>query len=220
MPAKYVIRQFSPGAIYHVVNRGADRRDIFLSEHDYQTFLKYLFIYVADPQIVQSEHPKLRYNLKKNNMHGEVEMLAYCLMPNHFHLLIRQPEASGVTKLMHRLVSAYASYYNYRYNHSGCVVQGKYRAVQVKCGSQLQTTTQYILQNPVRAHIIGNCFAYPWSSVSELTCPETHRIALGPGSANNPIQFSSILSNLAAANSNEAAKLAAPVSEDLSALLP
>jgi putative transposase len=220
MPAKYVIRQFSPGDTYHVVNRGTDKRDIFLSEHDYQTFLKYLHIYVADPQIIQSVYPKLRHNLKKNSMYGEVDILAYCLMPNHFHLLVRQSTGSGVTRLMHRLVSAYASYYNNRYKHSGCVVQGKYKAVQVKHGSQLQITAQYILQNPIRAHIIGNCFAYPWSSIREFSSPETHRIILPPGSDNNPINFTSVLANLASSNAIEPARSKLSTSDELKVLLP
>ena len=92
MPSKNVIKEYESGASYHIYNRGVDKGLIFREDKDYKTFLSYLKLYLSLQGLSLKEFP----SRKLKNYFGEIELLCYCLMPNHFHLLIKQASDHGI----------------------------------------------------------------------------------------------------------------------------
>lgn len=164
MPSKYVIRNFTKGGIYHIYNKGVESQKIFLDEKDYQIFLYYLYIYLHPLKKVLQDYYRLPLRLQKKNISSEVDILAYCLMPNHFHLLLRQQSSNGISKLMKQLMSAYVEYFNTRHHHQGSPMQGRYKSVHVENDQQLLHLSRYIHLNPLVAHITQDLSTYKWSS--------------------------------------------------------
>lgn len=167
MPCKNVIRQYIEDTHYHVYNRGVEKRLIFLDEEDYRKFLYYLFVYLAPLDIVLQYYPKLRWNLRQHNLHGKVVLIAYCLMPNHFHLLLKQNEIDAITKLMRQVTNAYTLYFNNKYERVGALMQGVFKAALVTTEPYLLHLTRYIHRNPSELYSMRNrsqLSTYPWSS--------------------------------------------------------
>jgi putative transposase len=137
MPAKNRVKTYIENGYYHVYNRGIDKRKIFLDDQDYRVFLHFLKYYLS-PQESVFHHPLEEIsNLKPirlrsfPSLNKEVNLLAYCLMPNHFHLLVFQKTISGMTKLLKSLLTNYAMYFNRKYKRTGYLFQGNYKAVLV-----------------------------------------------------------------------------------------
>lgn len=97
------------------------------------------------------------------SLYGEVELITYCLMPNHFHLLLKQKTVSGMTELMRKIGTAYVMYFNDRYTREGTLFQGTYKAVPIDSEAYLLHVSRYIHQNPLE---LGktNALSYPYSS--------------------------------------------------------
>lgn len=164
MPSKHVIRNFEEDGMYHVYNRGVEKRDLFLDEQDHQLFLYYLLIYTVSLDKVLPIHPHVPARLQIKNLSSEIEVLAYCLMPNHFHLLIKQKRINGVSRLLKQLSNAYTKYFNNKYKRVGGLMQGRYKAVQVKTNEQLLHVSRYIHLNPLVSKLTDNLKNYQWSS--------------------------------------------------------
>ena len=130
------------GGLYHVITRGNNRRQIFHSSADYEKFLSLLAV----------QKIKLPFFL-----------YAYCLMSNHVHLLIER-QASEVGRIMHRLLTGYAQYYNRRYRRVGHLLQGRYKAILCQSDRYLSELVRYIHLNPVRARIVNKPEDYEYSS--------------------------------------------------------
>ena len=157
MPSIYYQRIFIPGCYYHVYNRGANRQIIFQDDKDYKVFIDILGYYLLHPSgILQSTLNRHALNYKVTNLVNSAPsctVLAYCLMPNHFHLMIRQEESdSTVTDLMRRISIGYAMYYNDRHHHSGTIFQGRYKNVLVTNEYQWIYLSKYIHRNPAHIH--------------------------------------------------------------------
>lgn len=144
MPAKNTLRQFEAGGYYHIYNRGAGKQAVFIDGQDKDYFLKLIARYL-DPKVKDydgngGEYPKVDKYL---------ELLAFCLMKNHFHLLIfidSKPET--LSKFMKSLTTSYAMYFNLRYKQSGILFQGRYRCSRISKDSYLQHVSRYIHLNP------------------------------------------------------------------------
>jgi REP element-mobilizing transposase RayT len=134
-----------PGALYHVTARGNCRSDIFKDSDDRSHFLDILADTIVQFRIVCH---------------------AYCLMSNHYHLLIETPEGN-LSAGMHRLNSVYASYFNWKNERVGHLFQGRFNAVLVQKESYLLELCRYILMNPVRAGVVTSPEQYRWSSYRE-----------------------------------------------------
>lgn len=136
------MKEFVAGGYYHVYNRGVEKRRIFMDDQDYQVFLGLLKKYLAGE------------NHNKANRHAftplqdKVSLLSYCLMPNHFHLLLYQQSATGVTELMRRVTTGYVMYFNNRYSRVGRLFQGTYKAAHVNADGYLHHISRYIHLNP------------------------------------------------------------------------
>ncbi|MCK9609439.1 MAG: transposase, partial [Methylomonas sp.] len=130
------------GAIYHVTSRGNARNDIYAADDDRQRFLALLQNTVA------------RYDWYCH---------AYCLMDNHYHLLI-ETNAPTLSKGMKRLNGTYTQYFNRQHNRVGHVFQGRFKAILVEKDCYLLELARYIVLNPVRAQMVRSAKNWPWSS--------------------------------------------------------
>ena len=167
MPSRYVIRQFEEGAFYHVFNRGVEKRNIFLDEQDYNMFLYYLFVYITPLEQVLIKYPLLPVRLYNKNLHGKIDLISFCLMPNHFHFLLRQESIDGVRKLLKQITNAYTLYFNNKYQRVGGLVQGRYKAVMIETDELLIHVSRYIHLNPVVSGLVEKPESYKWSNYLE-----------------------------------------------------
>jgi putative transposase len=157
MPSKYYQRKFQSGHFYHIFNRGSHKQDVFLDRQDNQTFIRTLAHYLNDPTGLAPHYHKRIYKPGSHTVNGVPNsykttiLIAYCLMPNHFHLLLKQlsPRAQdGITNLMRRVSIAYSMYFNDKYDRSGNLYQGKYKQVHIESNEQLLNLSKYIHLNP------------------------------------------------------------------------
>lgn len=155
MPSKNRNKVYKENGYYHVYNRGVDKRKIFMDEQDYAVFLHLLKYYLSPPS-KEDKHPLSDTSTAVirprpiENLHQEVNLLAYCLMPNHFHLLIKQKSIDGMTKLIHKLLTIYSMYFNRRHKRIGHLFQGCYKAVLADNDEQVLHLSRYIHLNPVK----------------------------------------------------------------------
>ena len=175
MPAKNKTKTFEPNSFYHLYNRGYNRQEIFLDKQDYATFL-YLLKRYLDPNFREKRKTpqgEVYWN-RPNTVSHQLKLIAYCLMPNHFHLLVFQKNPRGITKLMRRIASNYATYFNKKYQKEGSPFQGTYRAVKVTSEEQLLHLSRYIHLNP-ESLWCRSLADYPYSSYSfyikRRSCP-------------------------------------------------
>ncbi len=173
MPHKYSVKSYVPNSIYHAFNRGVNKTDIFIDDQDYRVFLHLLKYYLSPVENLSSTHPILEVSDVKilrprplANLEKEVNLLAYCLMPNHFHLLIQQCTVDGMTKLLRRISTTYAMYINKRHHRIGYLFQGSYKAVLVDQDNYLLHLSRYIHRNPYDLNEMTgrHLVSYPYSS--------------------------------------------------------
>ena len=158
----YRKRQFANSQIYHVVMRGIDENLIFKNLDDYYRgiFSIYEFnttkpVVIRDRRKARAYIKKLLEQKKKNSVSVVdlrdklVEVLAFCLMPNHLHLLLRQLKDNGVTKFMTKVGTGYGGYFNRKYSRKGYVFQNRFVTVHVKNDEQLRIVFAYIHTNPI-----------------------------------------------------------------------
>lgn len=160
MPTKNSIKVYVENGYYHLYNRGVEKRKIFLDEQDYAVFLYYLKDYLlpkneqeltrqlSDPNTSYKERDKILKLLRLNNFADEIVLMCYCLMPNHFHLLLRQKSAISIDKFMNSICVRYTMYFNKKYKRVGPLYQDVYKAVLVETDEQLLYLTSYIHRNP------------------------------------------------------------------------
>lgn len=161
MAAKNSTKTYSPESYYHIYNRGVEKRLIFQGEQDYGVFLSYLKTYLlpknegefrhqlTNPELGYKDRDKILKLLNLNNFWDEIFLIAYCLMPNHFHLLIKQKSPQGIDLLMNSLGIRYSMYFNKKYKRVGSLYQDVYKAVLVETDEQLLYLTKYIHRNPL-----------------------------------------------------------------------
>ena len=131
-----------PGAFYHVMNRGQRQDAIFDDDCDRERFLSCL---------------------ERMSRQFAVRIHAYCLMTNHYHLILETPQAN-LSRAMQWLNVSYAAYYNRRHGYAGHLFQGRYKAIVVEADEYLESLSRYIHLNPVRAEMVASPWEYPWSS--------------------------------------------------------
>jgi len=160
MPAKNIIKEFDPYSYYHIYNRGVAKQVIFLDEQDYKVFLSYLKLYLTKPEkddkVAPSKHLRNYFEL--------ATLLAYCLLPNHFHLFIYQKESNTITDLMRSIGTKYSMYFNKKYKRVGPVFQGNYKAVLITSEPQFIYLSKYIHRNPLPLPAGSNLAGYKYSS--------------------------------------------------------
>lgn len=145
---------FENGNFYHVFNRGVEKRNIFMDKSDYYRFIHDLYEFNDKNMVVNVVyHTDKNYGspTSENRKPREllVEIICYCLMPNHYHLLLRQRIDNGVSKFLQKLGVGYTHYFNQRHKRSGVLFQGKTKVVFVKNDAQFTHLSRYIHLNPV-----------------------------------------------------------------------
>ena len=168
MPSKYRIRNFEENGYYHIFNRGVEKRKIFLDDQDYKMFSYYLFVYLKPLDEILLAYPRLPIRLQAKNLSDEIDLISYCLMPNHFHLLLKQRTKNGFSKFIKQITNAYTEYFNKKYERTGSLMQGTFKSVKVNTDQQLIHLSRYIHLNPIVDNVVDELTAYPWSSYKDI----------------------------------------------------
>ena len=166
MPAKYTIRNFQEGGIYHIYNKGVAKQTVFLNNEDFSIFLYYLSSYLLPSEKVLQRYPDTPLRIYSKNLADELELLSYCLMPNHFNLILKSKFKDSIPKLMKQLSNAYTFYFNSKYQSRGQVFEGVYKCIEIN-SEQLIHLVRFIHLNPLNAFLVDNPKNYQWSSHSE-----------------------------------------------------
>lgn len=149
MPARNTIRQYDTPAFYHVYNRGAGGQSIFRNASDKSKFISLLQRYLSDDE-EHSTYPTY-----------DIELLAFCIMGNHYHLLLYQEaDPTTITHFMRSISTAYSMYYNAHYKSQGHVFQSTFRASRITNDAYLMHISRYIHLNPKTYK------TYKWSSLA------------------------------------------------------
>jgi putative transposase len=158
-------KEFAPGEVYHVYNRGNGKQDIFLDNSDYTFFIARLkeYLFLKPYESIPSANRKYTY-VREPIPEGSFTMLCYCLMPNHFHFVVKQNGDIPVSKLISKLCTGYSIYINKKYEHTGGVFQGCFKSVNVKGDEYLSWLSAYIHQNPKVGDLVKDLEDYEWSS--------------------------------------------------------
>ena len=138
------------GEFYHVYNRGTDKRDVFNDTHDVLRFLQSMNEFntvkpIGSIYLNSFEKTKLRRPTSK--LERLVNIVAYCLNPNHYHFILEQCKDGGVSEFMKRLGGGYTKYFNHRYKRSGVLFQGKYKAIFIDSNEYLLYVSVYVNLN-------------------------------------------------------------------------
>lgn len=137
------------GAIYHVYDRGVDRRPTFIDEQDYRSFVRTM----------------TRITHETNTV-----ILAYCLMPNHFHLEVKV-STIPLGRVIQRILTAYVKTFNARHGRTGHLFEGRHKAKICLTDRYVMQLIQYIQNNPVRANLVKTPEDWPWSSRASVSLP-------------------------------------------------
>jgi len=148
MPAKGAIKYYIENSIYHIYNRGVEKRKIFIDEQDHKVFLAYLKEYLSNPE-AKLQGLTLQFHPRKNYFE-EIDLLAFCLMPNHVHLLIKQKDKNSIRQFTQSLFTRYSMYFNKKYKRFGPLFQGRYKATNVINKDYLLDVSRYIHKNPLK----------------------------------------------------------------------
>lgn len=143
---------FAESEFYHLYNRGVDKRKIFNNNQDKDRFLMLLYICNSNEAVHLSNLGSIQLDsvLKLPRDDTLVDIGVYCLMPNHFHLLVREKVESGISKFMQKLITAYTMYFNKKYDRSGVLLQGVFKAEHCDSDNYLKYLFAYIHLNPIK----------------------------------------------------------------------
>jgi len=166
------------GEIYHIINRGVASMPIFVNGRHYNRFLEAMLYYQhAAPPLRYSYFSRLPQSAKveklsqlKQTKNYLVEIICYCLMPNHFHLLLKQVSDNGISEFIRKFSESYAHYFNTKNKRIGPLFQGRFKSVRVETEEQLLHVSRYIHLNPYSAGIVKSITElkkYPHSSLPE-----------------------------------------------------
>lgn len=142
MPGRNINKLYLEDTYYHLYTRGVNKRPIFYDDEDYSVFLNLFKRYLSDKPV------KDKQGREYPTFTNEVELLAYCLMPNHLHLLVFQVDTQAIAKLMKCILATYGMYFNKKYQRVGPLFQSRFRASMITNDSYLQHISRYIHLNP------------------------------------------------------------------------
>jgi len=165
-------KTFAKGSIYHLYNRGNNKEIIFRDEQDYRAFLFRLGLALGinkddlnKSEITKSPKSRIRINGFKSE---DFKLHAFCLMPNHFHLLIEQCGDKSISKLILKVLTSFSKYINLKHKRVGYVFQDRFKSVQIETNPQLMLISSYIHMNPVKDSGVNKPEQYKWSSYNDF----------------------------------------------------
>ena len=142
MPSRNLEKIYLADTYYHLYNRGVNKRVIFKDQADYAVFLNLLKRYLND------QPTKDKKGRQYDWLYQDMELLAFCLMPNHFHLLIYQSKPEAMTRLLRGVATAYTTYFNKKYHRVGPLFQDRFKASMITRDDYLHHISRYIHLNP------------------------------------------------------------------------
>lgn len=168
---------FANNEVYHVYNRAVEKRPVFTDKREYQRSILALDYYrfqkpaYSLAKALQLEKDQRIDFLSKLKKEGKklAEIVSYCLMPNHFHLLLKQKETGGISKYINNFANSYTRYFNVKHSRNGPLFQGVFKAVRMEDEEQLLHVSRYIHLNPVTSYLVKeeDLEKYLWSSLPE-----------------------------------------------------
>lgn len=175
---------FANGEFFHIYNRGVDKRTVFTEKKEYERFSRSLYEFNDENhRFGYSTLSEPRINHASERIQ-HVRIVCYCLMPNHYHLLLEQLRVGGVSRFMHKLGNGYTKYFNLRHQRSGALFESTYKAKHVPTTDYLVHLSRYIHLNPLEINVkadypLSNLSAlnnqllsYPWSSYQQYLSPK------------------------------------------------
>lgn len=171
-------QSFAPGEFYHLYNRGTEKRKIFLDEQDYKHFLFLMYI-CNTTKSIELRNVGVNFDREENI----VDIGAYCLMPNHFHILIQEKVEGGISKYMLKLMTSYSMYFNKKYERTGKLYEGVFKSTHADSDQYLKYLYSYMHLNSAKiidkdwkeksnrekAKLLEYVFKYPYSSLREYS---------------------------------------------------
>jgi REP element-mobilizing transposase RayT len=142
MPGRNILKQDVAESYYHIYARGVNKRKIFLDDTDFTYFLSLLKRYLSQ------EDSRTSRGAQFAKLYDDINLLAYCLMSNHFHLLVFQINEKAMTKLMRGVMSSYSMYFNKKYGRTGHLFESRYRASRISNDQYFAHISRYIHFNP------------------------------------------------------------------------
>jgi len=149
--------KFAPGNIYHIFNRGVEKRNIFNNDRDRWRFLQGLFLFNDSRKFhnmlyqLERNEKAINFNILREfvkNTHESrdplITIMADCLMPNHYHLIVQEVKENGISNFMHKFGTGYVKYFNQKYNRVGSLFQGTFKAAAIENDIYLQYLLVYI----------------------------------------------------------------------------
>ncbi|MBU1255683.1 transposase, partial [Patescibacteria group bacterium] len=145
------------GDVYHILNRGVEKRKVFLNEKDYFRFVYSLYDFNNKDTTSLSYWNRRKYNdhsairkPKKSKDNQLVDILCWCLMPNHYHILVQEKSDGGASMFSKKISSGYTQYFNLKNKRSGVLFQGKSKIIQIKQDDHFMYLPYYIFSNPIK----------------------------------------------------------------------
>ena len=168
VPSRNVLKIDVADSYYHVYARGSSRQEIFLEDEDYAYFLQLFRRYLSPQEMKNSA------GVPYEKLHESIEVLCYCIMPNHFHLLIYQREEGSMQRLMRGVMTSYSRYFNTKYKRTGSLFESRYKASRISDQVYLEHISRYIHLNPKnwRGYPYSSLNVYRGGEVSDWTKPE------------------------------------------------
>lgn len=171
-------RNFQSDCYYHIYNRGVGKQDIFNTLFDYQRFLNTIEFYLHDQSIGYAHYESLSQSAKQaydlRHPRGvqalRVGFIAYCLMPNHYHIVLKTLNIGGITRFMSDISNSYTRYFNTRYGRNGYLLESKYQSKEIKNDESMFQVVRYVSLNPIistktnKNGQLTNPANYPFSS--------------------------------------------------------
>lgn len=164
------------GEFYHIFNRGVAKAPTFLEKRDYNQAISSLshYVFTKPPmkfsrfkELSVNERYKIIKRMEKQNKLSEI--ICYVLMPNHFHLLLKQTAENGISTFLSRFTNSYTKYFNTKHERVGPLFQGVFKSVHIDTTEQLIHLSRYIHLNPLTSYLVKEktLLSYSWSSLTD-----------------------------------------------------
>jgi len=161
---------------YHVYNRGIEKRAVFTNRREFQRFIDTFTYYRFQTAkmrfskyLVLPVEEKKKFLMEVSKLNPLVDIVAFSLMSNHFHFILKQKIEDGISKFISKTVNSYSKYFNTKHKREGPLFQGIFKAVWVETDEQLMHLSRYIHLNPYVSSLVklGNLYSYKWSSLRD-----------------------------------------------------
>jgi len=174
------------GSIYHVYNRSLNGLTIFPTIKEYDYAMLALWYFQKNQSLSLSHYLKLKPEVQIENLRSQsllkskVSIICFSLMPNHFHLILKQTKEGGISKYISDFQNCFTRYYNLKHNHQGSIFSSQFKLKLIENNNSLIHCSRYVIINPVTSFLIGNheLYSYPYTSYPEYvnSTTTTHRI--------------------------------------------